>query len=299
VKRREFLGMLGGAAATAYPLTVPALASKAPRIGFIGPITSLGFPKLVWAFRQGLAAAGFIEGRNVVVEFRSGHDLLALTELIQSKPSVIVSNASVDLETVVNIVDPAIPLVFLTHCNPARVALVSRARNATGVALICAKTVREKLEALGRLVPQADALGLLVHKNSIDIELYSEELRIAARALGRPIDVFRITKSPRDWNAVFADRSDNLVAIATRDALPTLTRGFITSGGVVSYASELLSAYRQLGNYAGRILNGEKATDLPIQSSTDIDMVTSLGSAARLSFELPPAMISLADDLWK
>ncbi len=296
MRRREFLGILGGAATTVYPLTVPALASKAPTIGFLGAIASPAFPKLLCAFNQGLSAAGYIDGCNLVVEYRSDHDPRALAALAESQPSVIVSTASMDVAAAASSVTQAIPILFLIRGNPATLDLVCSGRNVTGIALIPARRVCERLEALGRLVPQADALALLVHRNSFDIELYSEEVQRAASALGRRIEICKITKSVRDWNTVFARRSDNLVAIATQDSLPTLYRGFVTSNRVVSYPVGLFRAYRQLGKCAGGMLNGEMTTSFPVQQFVDFDIVTSLNSAARLGLDVPSTLPALADE---
>jgi putative ABC transport system substrate-binding protein len=277
-------------------------------------------------FQQGLSEAGYVEGRNVAIEYRWADDksdrLPALAaDLVRGQPTVIVTPGGSGTALAAKSATKTIPTVFLIGGDPVKLGLVTSLNrpggNMTGFTVITVETVEKRLEILRELLPNADLLALLIHANNPNIETYSRDVQTAARALGRRIEIYKVaSKSDFDGtfatlvqrrvggvvvsaDPIFTTQPDDLVALATRHAIPTLYpyRRFVTSGGLISYGPKLLDAVRQVGRYAGRILKGEKPTDLPVQQFTNVDLVINLKTAKALGLEVPATLLARADEV--
>ena len=291
MKRREFITLLGGAA-VAWPLATHAQQAAIPVIGFLHGQNPAQFARAVAAFRQGLSRAGYIEGRNVAIEFRwaeGQYDRLPalVADLVRSQVAAIVTGGSTAAALAAKAATTTIPIVFLTGADPLKIGLVSSFNrpggNATGVSVLVNTLAAKRLELLHELVPTAATVGLLMNPTGAISEPESKDAEAAARTLGLPVYVETAT-SEREIDAAFASfdqrkinalfvtgdpffvtQRHQLVALAARYALPTSysTRESVEAGGLFFYGSSQDDAYRQIGTYAGRILKGEKPANLP------------------------------------
>jgi putative ABC transport system substrate-binding protein len=324
VKRREFITLLGGAATSAWPLAARAQQAAMPVIGYLLPGSSSA-PHLVAIFRQILAEAGYVEGRNLTIEYRYAegqYDRLPslAAELVQRQAAVIIA-ATTPAALAAKAATATIPILFNTPDDPVGVGLViSMARpggNATGVHQFNTALGAKQLGLLHELVPSAARVGLLVNPNNTNAETMTMEVKAAASAIGIEIDVVRAT-ARREIEAAFAtlvhNRADALVVgadsfffsrrlqlatLATRHAIPAIynAREYPEAGGLMSYAASLTEVFRQLGAYAVRILQGEKPTALPVVQSTKFDFVINLPTAQALGVEVQPTLLARADEV--
>jgi putative ABC transport system substrate-binding protein len=322
MKRREFLGVLGSAAA-AWPRKARAQ-SAMPMIGFLRSTSLADVPHFVTTFRQGLKEAGFVEGQNVAIEFRSAegrHDRLPslLAELIGRPVAVIVANTPSALAA--KAATTTVPIIFGTGSDPVRDGLVTSLNrpggNVTGVVFISGLLGAKRLELLRQLAPKASIIGMLVNPNSPNTEAERRDVLSAARAIGQQLLVLDVS-TPRDIEnafATFVERGagallagsgafvnthrKRIVALAAHHALPASysLREFAADGGLMSYGASVTDAYRQIGIYAGRILKGEKPADLPVMQSTKFEFVINLDTAKALGLEIPPTLLALADEV--
>ena len=325
MKRREFITLLGGATA-AWPLAARAQQPKVPVVGFLRDTSLADAMHLVAAFRQGLKEAGFIEGQNVMVEYRSAehqlHRLPALVaDLVRQQVALFVGNTESALAA--KSANTTVPIVFVTGGDPVMLGFVSSLNrpggNATGVSFLTSASGTKRLELLRQIMPKAAAIAVLVdvNPNSPQAEDERKDVQAAAHAIGQELIVVE-AGSDRDIEAAFAtftqrgagallvgtgsslySRRARLVALAAQHRIPTIyiLREFVTAGGLMSYGTSITDAYRLAGVYAGRILKGEKPADLPVQQSTKFAFLINLRTAKALGLEIPDKLLALADEV--
>jgi putative tryptophan/tyrosine transport system substrate-binding protein len=324
MKRRELLLLLGGAVVA--PRALRAQQKAMPIIGYLDS-TSPGFrvPFLA-AFRQGLSETGFVEGQNVAIEYRWAEDrydrLPALAaDLVGRKVDVVVAVSGPPEALAVKSATSTIPIVFAMGGDPVELGLVASlarpGRNLTGVSFLNVELMSKRLELLSELVPQARVIALLVNPNNPNTEPMIRDVQEAARAKGVQLPILKAS-SESEIEAAFAtlvqlhagalvvgadpfftSRRDQLVALASRDAVPAIYgwRELAAAGGLISYGTSLISVYRQVGIYAGQILKGAKPADLPVQQPTTFELVVNLKTAAALGLTVPPSIIARVDEV--
>jgi putative ABC transport system substrate-binding protein len=323
LKRREFISLVGGAAAT-WPLAARAQQPKMPVIGILNP----GSPEMdadsLRAFRQGLSETGYVEGRNVAIEYRwvEGHNerfpALA-TDLVRRGVAVIVTLRSLPAALAAKAATTTIPIVFTIGVDPVAFGLVARLNrpggNLTGMTGISDEIGPKRLELLHELVPTATTMALLVNPTNPNAETQSRDLQATARTLGLQLHVLR-ANTERDFDtafttlaqlgvgalvissdALFINGSEQLAALMVRHTVPTIfqTRTFAAAGGLMSYGGS--TNVGQAGVYAGRILKGEKPADLPVQQSAKIELVINLKTAKTLRLTVPRRLLVAATEL--
>jgi putative ABC transport system substrate-binding protein len=299
MRRREFITLVGGAAATAWPLTVRAQQAAMPVIGYLSLASPGPFAHLVAAFSDGLKEIGYVGGQNVAIEYRWAEGQY------ERLPAL-----SADLvRRQVNGGDPV---------KLGLVASLSRpGGNATGVNMFTSALEPKRLGLLRELVPGAALIAMLVNPNGPNIETQLKDLQEAARAVGQKIHILHAS-SARELDTAFAtltqlragaaligsdpffnSRRDELVALAARYAIPAIYewREFAAAGGLMSYGTNLAEGYRQVGIYTGRILKGDKPADLPVMRSTKFELVINLKTAKALGLDIPPTLLASADEV--
>ena len=323
MKRREFITLLGGAAA-AWPLAVHAQQQAMPVIGYLRSDSLDGAQHQVAGFRQGLNEAGFIEGQNVAIEFRSaeGHrDRLPTlaAELVRRPVAVIVANGVA--ARAVKAATQSIPIVFVFGGDPVREGLVTSISrpdgNMTGVTFLVSSVSAKRLELLHELVPKATVIAALLDVNNLPGDAELKDIEAAARSLGRELVIAKVNAEPRfdEAFAMFVQRRAGalyvgsgpflsnqrapIVALAARHALPAAhpIRQFVEIGGLMSYGTSQVDAYRQVGLYAGRILKGAKPSDLPVVQGAKFEFVLNLKTAKTLGLQVPQSLQVAADEV--
>jgi ABC-type uncharacterized transport system substrate-binding protein len=322
MKRREFITLLGGAA-VAWPLAARAQ-QAVPVIGFVRSTSLADSTRLVTAFRQGLEEAGFVEGKNVTIEYRWAENqpdrLPALVaDLIRRPAAVIVGNTPPALAA--KAATAAIPIVFVVGGDPIRLGLIASLNrpggNATGVVFTTTDLTAKRLGLLHELVPKAAVMAALLDPNAPEHETELRDLEAAGRAIGRQI-LFVKAADERDFAAGFGtivqagagglllgsgaflfSRRRQLATLAARHALPAIspTRNFAEAGGLISYGASFTDAYRRAGHYAGRILKGEKPGDLPVELASKFELVINLATAKGMGLDIPPMLLARADEV--
>jgi putative ABC transport system substrate-binding protein len=327
MQRREFITLLGGAAVT-WPLAARAQQTAMPVIGFLDP-RSLHYTLADQqrAFRQGLKDAGYVEGENVVIEYRWAEGqidrLPALAaELVRRRVAVITTGGGPAAALAAKAATTTIPIVFVVGEDPVKLGLVaSLARpggNLTGINLVIGELTAKRLGLLRELVPGAARVAVLVNPaNTANAETTLRDVEPAARAMELQIQILKASTS-REIEAAFAtfvgERPDalfvgndaflisrrvQLVHLATRHAIPATytARDFAEVGGLMSYGSNITDAYRQIGVYAGRILKGAKPAELPVVQSTKFELVINLPTARMLGLTVPDKLLAAADEV--
>jgi putative ABC transport system substrate-binding protein len=323
MRRREFIRLLSSTA-FAWPLAARAQQSTVPVIGFLRSTTAAVSEHLAAAFEQGLKDAGFVEGQNVAIEYRWGNDqsdrLAGLAaDLIRRQPAVIIGN----LLTIraVMAATTTIPIVFVVSSDPVREGLVANLNrpggNVTGVVFTGSDLVAKRLGLLHDLVPKPAAIAALLHPGAPGAEFQMKEVEQAGQTIGRQVLIVKVTDE-REFHAAFATmvqqnagglllgsgpyflgRRRQLAALAVRHALPSCgpLRSYAEAGVLMSYGSSQADAYRRAGNYAGRILKGERPANMPVEMATKLDFVINLATAKALDLSIPPNLLTLADEV--
>jgi putative tryptophan/tyrosine transport system substrate-binding protein len=325
IKRRDFISLLGGAAA-AWPLTAGAQQAAMPVVGFLHSASPGPFARAVDAFRKGLSETGYIEGRNVIVEYRWAEGqynrLPALAaDLVRRQVSVIAAIATNGPAQAAKAATASIPIVFVTGGDPVSGGLVASlnrpAGNITGVTWVATALVSKQLELLRGSTRNPVLIGALVNPTHSDHDLHVRELQDAGAAIGKDIHIVQAATAPEIDMAFaslvhkgadalivandpfFISCRDQIVALAARYRIPAMyfTREFTEAGGLLSYGASLVDAARQGGVYAGKILRGAKPADLPVMQSVKFEFVINLKAGKDLGLEIPPAMLAIADEV--
>ena len=325
MRRREFITLLGGAgAAAAWPLVARAQQPRMPVIGFLHSATPDGYAPMLAALHSGLKDTGYIDGRNVAIEYRWAHDqndrLPALAdELVRRQVRAIVANGPAVFAA--KAATATIPVVFFTGGDPVNLGLVASLSqpggNLTGVTMLNVELGPKRLELVREMIPAAASVGLLVNPTNPNAASVAGELEPAARVLGLQLHVLKASDA-RDIDAAFAalrerrvqalvigpdpffnTRYDQLGSLTIRHAMPTIYqyREFAAAGGLMSYGGTINDLYRRAGVYAGRVLNGEKPVDLPIQQSTKAELFVNLKTAKALGINVPLSLLARADEV--
>jgi putative tryptophan/tyrosine transport system substrate-binding protein len=324
MRRREFISLLASAAAV-WPLAARAQQRTIPMVGFLNSGTPAGLAYLTAAFRQGLNDAGYVEGRNVAIEYRwaeGQYDRLpALAADLVRRQVTVIAATTTPAALVAKRATSAIPIVFAIGADPIAIGLVdslSRAKgNATGINQYLSDLGAERLELLRALVSNGAGIAVLVNPNFPNAASQSKDVEQAARMLGQQVHVMSAS-SEADFDGVFAtlvqlkagalivtvdpvfnSRRDQLVALAARHKIPAIyfAREFVVAGGLMSYAADLSDGYRQAGIYVGRILKGAKPGDLPVVQPTKFDLTINLKTAKAPGLNIPDKLLALADEV--
>src|SRR5262245_50870960 len=324
LRRREFITLVGGAAA-GWPIAARAQQPAMPVIGYLGA----GFPasgaSSVAIIRQGLAEAGYVEGRNVAIEYRFAegkYDRLPTlaAELVRRQVAVIVA-VPTPAALAAKAATTTIPIVFAAAEDPVKVGLVGNlarpSGNLTGASILFAELGPKQLGLLRELVPTAARIGLLVNPSNVNAEDLTTSLTAAGDAMGVKIEVLQAS-NVLEIDAAFAslarkrahalvtgtdsfffNRRLQLATLATRHAIPAIynARDYAEAGGLMSYGTSLMEALRQVGIYTGRILQGAKPADLPVIQSSKFEFVINLSTARALGLEVPPTLLARADEV--
>ena len=323
MRRRKFITLLGGAAAT-LPLAARAQQPAIPVIGFLNTGSSQSQTYLAAAFRQGLSEADYVEGKNVAIEYRwaeGRYDRLPAmaSDLVRRQVAVIAANSPGAVAA--KALTKTIPIVFSTGTDPIALGFVNSLNrpggNLTGVYFFSADMEAKRMGLLHELVPAATTVAVLLNPTYPNFDVQTKEVQEAARMLGLQIQILHASTeqeieaafaSLAQWqarvlligaDAFFNNQHAQIVALTARYAVPAIyeQREFAEAGGLVSYGTSLPNAYRQVGNYAGRILKGEKPTDLPVVQSTKFEFVINLKTAKTLGLGVPPNLSARADEV--
>jgi putative ABC transport system substrate-binding protein len=322
MKRRAFIRLLGGMAT--WPLGAQAQQSAMPVVGFLSGRSSDEAASAVTAFRQGLAELGYVEGRNVIIEYRwaeGRYDRVPAlaAELVARRVSLIAAVGGSELGA--KAATATIPIVFTTGGDPVELGLVASLNkpggNITGVTVLASDLGAKRLGLLRQFAPNASGIGMLMNPDYPSTATEVREVQAAARSLGVHINVLNASTS-REIDAAFATfgrerpdalfvggdpfllgRREQLVSLAASQALPTIypQREYVDAGGLMSYGTSLADGYRQVGAYAGKILAGAKPASLPVLQPTKFDLVINLGTAKKLGLTIPTGVLALADEV--
>ena len=318
MRRRDFIAVLGGAAA--WPFNAGAQAPKMPVIGFLNSASPGEFAPLVDAFRQGLNESGFVEGKNVAIEYRwaeGRYDRLPAlaADLVRRQVALIAATGGLQPATVAKAATATIPILFVTGVDPVQAGLVANFNrpggNATGASIYTIQLISKRLELLNELVPRTKTVALLLNAHSVGGDSGTKEMEAATRASGQQLLVLKV-RDESEFEEAFASAVQQgagallctadpfltahrvqLVALAKKYRLPAMYpwREYVEAGGLMSYGPKITLAYHQIGVYASRILNGAKPTELPVQAQPKIELVINLSAAKALGLTVPRLML--------
>ena len=325
MRRREFITLFGGAVAT-WPLAAGAQQTAMPVVGFLASLGRNDPPNLRDGFRRGLSEAGFVEGRNMAIDYRFAENqpdrLPALAaDLVGRKVAVIVASGGGAAVLAAKAATANIPIVFVFGGDPIGegyvVSLNRPGGNITGASFFGSVLGGKALALLQEVVPNAAVTALLVNPKSPESARVLSDTQEAARMLGRQLLALNAS-TPGEIETAFATlreqragallaygdaflgaRRQQIVALAARDAIPVMysSRDFVDEGGLMSYGNDIPDAYRRAALYVGRILKGEKPADLPIDQATRFEFVINLKTAKALGLDIPPSVLARADEV--
>jgi putative ABC transport system substrate-binding protein len=324
MQRREFITILGGAA-VAWPLAAQAQQPAMPVIGLLNSTSAESYTPRIAAFRQGLSETGYVEGRNVMIEYRwadGQYDRLpAMAADLVHRQVTVIAAITYPAAVAAKAATATIPIVFETGNDPVATGLITSLSrpggNLTGVSLLNVELGPKRLELLHELAPTATIVAALFNPTNPNAETLSRELQAASRTFGLQLNVFHAS-ADGDFDMVFASllklhavalvigsdpffnsRSEQLAALAIRHAVPTIYqyRAFAAAGGLMSYGGSFTEPFRQIGLYTGRILKGEKPADLPVVQSTKVELIINLKTAKALGLIVPPSVLARADEV--
>jgi putative ABC transport system substrate-binding protein len=324
MRRRQFIGLLGGAAA--WPLPLSAQQAAMPVIGFLSPRSAHDSAWLAAAFHRGLNENGFVEKQNVTIEYRWAENRWErldafVADLVRRQVAVIATLSGSPTVLAAKAATATIPIVFAVGSDPVAVGLVASLSrpggNVTGASFFATDLGRKRLALLHDLIPRTTTIALLVNPNTPASESERTAVETAAHAMGQRTETFSAGTEDdvdRAFTAIvqrriggllvtgdpilFAQR-DQIVARAARHGIPAIywSREYAESGGLISYGASQADAFRQAGSYAGRILKGEKPGDLPVVLPTKFELVINLKTAKALGLEIPPTLLAIADEV--
>jgi putative ABC transport system substrate-binding protein len=328
--RRDFITLLGGAA-VGWPRVSRAQQLHLPLIGYLSNNNQNDRPYMANAFRQGLREAGYVEGRNVAIEYRwaeNQNDLLPAlaADLVLRQPTVIFADTGI-AALAAKAATMTIPIVFLSGVDPVSYGLVASLNrpggNLTGASILSVELIPKRLEVLHELVPTATTIAFLINPTNPFFPSFNRDgtptatLQAAARSLGVELVVLQAS-SERDFEAVFASllrlragalltnndplfntHSEQLAGLTVRHSIPSMfpNREFAAAGGLASYGGNFADSWRLVGVYTGRILKGEKPADLPVQQITKVELVINLKTAKALGITVPITLLARADEV--
>jgi putative tryptophan/tyrosine transport system substrate-binding protein len=323
MKRREFITLIGAAAA--WPLAARAQQPAMPVVGFLNGSSPTGYGRFLSAFLQGLSEAGYVEGRNVAIEYRwaeGQYDRLpALAADLVRRRADVIAATSTPANRVAKAATTTIPIVFTTSSDPVELGLVASlshpGSNVTGAVTLNVEVGSKRLELLHEIVPPAAMIVELVNPNNPNLETQLRNLEAAGHTVGRRILALSArTQTEIDaafsrlveqqaggllinTDAFFFSQRDQLIALTKRHAIPAIfdRREFVEAGGLMSYGGSVTDVYRLAGIYTGRILDGTKPADLPVQQSTRVELVINLKTANSLGLTLPLSLLGRADEV--
>lgn len=324
MQRRGFITLLGGAAVT-WPLGAHAQQTM-PVIGFLGSQSRETIGHVFPSFWRGLGELGFVEGKNIGIEYRWAEDrydrLPALAaELVRDKVAVIVASGGNVSSIVAKAATATIPIVFPVATDPVKGGLVESLNrpggNVTGIAMLTIELDAKRMDLLREMVPAADVIGALMDASRPEAAAQLKSVQAAAQTVGRQLVIasaanegefeaaFRSLVNQRAGavlvvaSPLFTSRRDHLVTLSAHHAMPTMFqfREFADAGGLVSYGASVLEAYRLTGIYVGRILKGEKPSELPVMQPTKFELVINLRTARSIGLTIPPGVLAIADEV--
>jgi len=325
IRRRDFIILLGGSAAAGWPLAARAQQAAIPVIGYLSSEAPESDASRLTGLRRGLNQAGYVEGRNFVIEYRGAGNqddrLPALAaDLVQLRVAVIVA-AGVVPALAAKAATTSIPTVFIAGADPVQLGLVASLNrpggNLTGFNSFHGELGAKGLALLHELVPSTATIGFLGNPNNPIFELTSRDLLAAARIIGLKAEILKAgTDSEIDaafasavqartgalfveGDTLFITRIERVIGLAARHGIPAMYpyREFVVAGGLISYGTSLAEAWRQIGLYTGRILKSEKPADLPVQQFTKVELTINLKTAKALGLQIPDRLLALADEV--
>jgi len=326
MRRREFITMISGVAA--WPLAARAQQPVLPVVGFVNVASAEGYSSQVSAFLKGMNEAGYVDGRNVSIEYRWAEGradrLPALVADLVHRRVTVIAAATTPAALAAKAATSTIPIVFEMAGDPVRLGLVASLNrpngNITGVASLNIEVAPKRLQLLHEVIPSAKIVALLVNPTNATVaEIQSRDVRSAAHGLGLELHVLN-ARTETDFDAVFANliqmqagglviaadplfssRSKQLGELTVRHAVPAIygRHDFAAAGGLLSYGPDQADAYRRTGIYVGRVLKGEKPADLPVQQATKVELYINLKTAKTLGLHVPNTLIGRADGLFE
>jgi putative tryptophan/tyrosine transport system substrate-binding protein len=323
MQRREFITLLGGAAT--WPLAANAQQPAIPVIGFLSSLSLAATERFVAAFRQALTQSGYVDGRSLTIEYRWAEGaygrLPALAADLVGRHVAVIAAFGPPAALAAKANTNTIPIVFVHGSDPAKLGLVASLNrpggNITGINFFGNVLDAKRLELLHKVVPAAELIAVLLNPTGAGAESQLREVQVAARVIGKKIVVLNASVEA-DFDVIsamiqqqptggllevadpfFTERRETIIALAARHHIPAIyeLREFVMAGGLMSYGTSLVDAYRQAGLYTARILKGEKPADLPVMQSIKFEFVLNLKTAKTLGLEIPPSLLAIADEV--